>query len=286
MLKQYDHTAAYFKRETRALPKNIVRTWAKEFPERLREPVPKLAFLGGHPRSGTTLLEQIFSAHPDIAALDESLSFDMTAAKIYNASNQFPPARLNVMRKRYRDRFLTELGESYKEGQMLLDKNPSPTVRLRMWLRIFPELHVLIALRDPRDVVISCFFQNIPINPVNANFLSLERTAVHYSNLMDVWLAVRQWENFSWIETRYEDTVANMEKEGRRVTEFLGLNWHENQARFYEKNQPKRVFSPTYHDASQPVYKRSVSRWTVFEKYLAPVLPILEPYCRAFGYET
>ena len=200
-------------------------------------------------------------------------------------STQWPPARLNVIRKRYLQAFLTELG-AHKEGQILLDKNPSPTVRLRIWLRVFPELRVIIALRDPRDVVISCYFQNIPLNPVNANFLSLERVARHYSNLMDVWLAVRQWEGFSWLETRYEDTVADLDQEGRRVTEFLGLRWHENQARFYDNSGQKRVYSPTYHDASQPVYKRSVARWSAYEKHLAPIMPILAPYCRAFGYEV
>jgi hypothetical protein len=205
---------------------------------------------------------------------------------MYNSSTQWPAARLNVIRKRYIQAFLSELGGAYKEGQVILDKNPSPTARLRIWLRIFPELRVIIALRDPRDVVISCFFQNIPVNAANSNFLSLERTATHYSNLMDVWLAVRQWEGFSWIETRYEDTVANLEQEGRRVTEFLGINWHENQARFYDKDKQKKVFSPTYHDASQPIYKRSVARWSAYEKYLAPVMPVLAPYCRTFGYEV
>jgi tetratricopeptide (TPR) repeat protein len=285
MLSEYDETAAKFKRNTLTLPKDIVRTWSREFPERVREAIPKLAFLGGHPRSGTTLLEQILGAHPDVASLDESLSFDAVAARLYITSTQWPPARLNVIRRRYIQAFLGELG-NYRQGQLLLDKNPSPTVRLRMWLRIFPELRVIMALRDPRDVVISCYFQNIPINPVNANFLSLERTARHYANLMDVWLAVRQWEGFSWIETRYEDTVANLDGEGRRVTEFLGLSWHDDQARFYDKSGQKRVYSPTYHDASQPVYKRSVARWTAFEKHLAPVLPILAPYCKALGYEA
>jgi tetratricopeptide (TPR) repeat protein len=285
MLADYDQTAAHFKRETLSLPKNIVRTWSKEFPEKIREKMPKLAFLGGHPRSGTTLLEQILGAHPDVAALDESLSFDMVAARLYNSSPLRPPARLNVIRRQYIQAFLTEFG-NYREGQILLDKNPSPTVRLRIWLRAFPELRVIMALRDPRDVLVSCYFQNIPINAVNANFLSFERTARHYSNLMDVWLAVRQWEGFPWIETKYEDTVANMDSEGRRVTEFLGLSWHEKQARFYDKSKEKRVYSPTYHDASQPVYKRAVSRWMAYEKYLAPALPILEPYCKALGYET
>ncbi len=161
MLKEYDDTAEKFKRHTLSHPKDIVRTWSREFPARLREPIPRLAFLGGHPRSGTTLLEQILGAHPDVASLDESLSFDMVAARLYHASSQWPPARLNIIRRRYIQAFLTELGD-YKEGQMLLDKNPSPTVRLRMWLRIFPEMRVIIALRDPRDVVIQLLFSKHP----------------------------------------------------------------------------------------------------------------------------
>jgi len=96
---------------------------------------------------------------------------------------------------------------------------------------------------------------------------------------------VRQWEGFAWIETRYEDVVEDLAKEGRRVTEFLGLTWHEEQERFHEKSSQKRLYAPTYHDASQPIYARSVSRWRAFEKHLAAILPILEPYCRALGYD-
>jgi tetratricopeptide (TPR) repeat protein len=283
ILKEYDEEAAKYRRTTQTLPANILRTWAREFPEKSREPIPKLAFLGGHPRSGTTLLEQILGAHPEVAALDEPQAFTMIAANLFNASPQLSPARLNLIRKRYIEALQRELGGEPGE-KLLLDKNPSPTLKLRIWLRVFPELRVVIALRDPRDVVISCYFQNIPLNPFNANFLSLERAATHYANLMEVWLAVRRWEGFAWMETRYEDTVADLEKEGRRVTEFLGLSWHQEQARFHEKSSKKQMYSPTYHDASQPVYARSVSRWRAYEKHLAPIQPILEPYCRSLGY--
>ena len=86
---------------------------------------------------------------------------------------------------------------------------------LNVWLRVFPELKVIIALRDPRDVIISCFFLNIMLNATNVNFLSLERTAKHYADLMDVWLRMRELGGFDWIETRYEDVVADLEAEGR-----------------------------------------------------------------------
>ena len=285
MLKEYDQLAEMFQRTTLALPPGIVRTWAREFPEKQREANPRLAFLGGHPRSGTTLLEQLLGAHSEVAAIDEPRAFNMIVAKMAQEPAPLTPARLNVIRRRYLEAIQKELGDK-AEHKLMLDKNPSPTAKLRIWLRVFPELKVIIALRDPRDVVISCYFQNLPLNPFNANFLTLERTARHYANLMDVWLAVRKWEGFSWIETRYEDVVANLETEGRKVTDFLGLTWQESQAQFHEKNGKNQIYAPTYHDASQPVYARSVSRWKSYERHLAPVLPILEPYCRQLGYSS
>ena len=284
MLHEYDADAGQYRRSTLELPKDILRKWGKEFPDRAREPAPRLAFLGGHPRSGTTLLEQVLGAHPEVAALDEPRVFTMIVCQMFNSSPHVSGPRLNLIRRRYLEGIEREWGGSV-DGKLVLDKNPSPTAKLRIWLRVFPELRVVIALRDPRDVVVSCYFQNVPLNPFVANFLSLERTVRHYANLMDVWLAVRQWEGLNALETRYEDVVDNLEKEGRRVTEFLGLGWDAAQALFHEKSSKKRMYSPTYHDASQPIYARKVARWKSYEKHLAPILPLLEPYCRALGYD-
>jgi hypothetical protein len=79
--------------------------------------------------------------------------------------------------------------------------------------------------------------------------------------------------------------VAETEREGRRVTEFLGLAWDTSQERFYEKSRRKQLYSPTYQDVTRPVYHSSVARWRSYEKYLAPVLPALETYCRKLGYD-
>jgi hypothetical protein len=143
---------------------------------------------------------------------------------------------------------------------------------------------VIIALRDPRDVVISCFFLNIMLNETNSNFLSLERTTKHYADLMDVWLRMRELGGFDWIESRYESVVDNLETEGRKVTEFLGLAWHPDQARYQETARRKFLFAPTYHDVTQPVYRRAMGRWEHYAEALEPVQARLAPYCRAFGY--
>ena len=68
-----------------------------------------------------------------------------------------------MLRRHYIQALRDDLGAD-AAGKMLIDKNPSPTSRLPLWLRVFPELRVIIALRDPRDVVLSCYFQNIPLN--------------------------------------------------------------------------------------------------------------------------
>jgi Flp pilus assembly protein TadD len=284
LIQGYDFGAENARRFTASLPKTVLQTWDQFFPARKREPIPALAFLGGHPRSGTTLIEQVLDAHPGVAALDEPSAYLQVLEPAFHKSKDLSSQRLNTLRRLYIQALQSELGPS-AAGKMLVDKNPSPTARLPLWLRVFPELRVVIALRDPRDVVLSCYFQNIPLNAVNVNFLSLERSAKHYSDLMDIWLAVREWAGFAWIETRYEDTVADLEREGRRLTEFLGLPWHEEQARFYEKSRKKQLYSPTYQDVTRPVYARSVARWRHYENHLAPILPRLESYCRKFGYE-
>ncbi len=269
----------------------VIRRWRAE--AHASKERYQIAFLGGHPRSGTTLLEQILDAHPDALAFDEPMAFTQEICNhlaplqgpgaALRSLDSLPAARRADMRRRYVKSLLREI-PSEPTARVLLDKNPSLTMSLNIWLRVFPELKVIIALRDPRDVIISCFFLNIMLNATNVNFLSLERTAKHYADLMDVWLRMRELGGFDWIETRYEDVVADVEGEGRRATEFLGLTWHADQARYHETARRKVLYAPTYHDVTQPVYQRAVGRWQRYAAALAPIQAKLSPYCRAFGY--
>jgi tetratricopeptide (TPR) repeat protein len=277
--KTFDERRERVVRKANALPKNILAVWEKAFPPEARTAVPPIVFLGGHARSGTTLLERILDAHPSVAACDEALAFQTIAPLVDVTAPEIPVDGLNFLRRRY-VRNLTKVLESSADGKTLVDKNPPATAYLPAFLRAFPELRVLIALRDPRDVLVSCYFQTL----MQVSHFSFERLAQHYGCIMDVWLAVREWEGLTWMETRYEDIVADLCAEGTRITKFLGSEWHENQAQFYEKNRQKPVLSSNYHDVTKPVYKRSVGRWQAYEEYLAPALPALEPYCKMFGY--
>jgi tetratricopeptide (TPR) repeat protein len=191
LLRTYDLAAERARRFALGQPKNILQKWARSFACAEREAIPPLAFLGGHPRSGTTLLEQVLGAHPGVAALDEPLAFAGVIEPAFRKTGEHPTARLNVLRRSYTRALLSETGND-GTAKLLLDKNPSLTAQLPAALRMFPDLRVLIVVRDPRDVVLSCYFQNILLNPTNANFLSFERLAKHYADLMDIWLAVRE----------------------------------------------------------------------------------------------
>lgn len=299
--KAYDEGERRRKETLAAMSPELLRRWRQE--PRPSQGVFQIAFLGGHPRSGTTLLEQILDAHPHVLAFDEPPAFrqEITGrlapagkdgaspgtegATDLKTLDALPLSHRAEMRQRYVKSLLREVPDPSK-ARILLDKNPSPTASLYMWLRIFPELKVIIALRDPRDVVISCFFLNIMLNATNVNFLSLERTAKHYADLMDVWLRFRKLGGFDWTETRYEDVVANLEAEGRRLTGFLGLSWHPRQAQYHEISRRKFLYAPTYHDVTQPVYSRAVGRWQRYAEALVPIQERLKPYCRAFGYTT
>jgi len=140
-------------------------------------------------------------------------------------------------------------------------------------------------LRDPRDIVISSYIQNLPfLTLASVNFFSLERTAGYYSDCMDAWLRLRELGGFEWLETRYEDVVGNLEGEGRRITEFLGLPWHESQATYYETARRKYLDAPTYNDVTKPIYTRAVGRWEHYAEALAPLQETLAKYRRTFGY--
>jgi len=170
--------------------------------------------------------------------------------------------------------------------RLLIDKNPPITLYLPAFIRVFPEIKILFALRDPRDVVLSCFMQcYLPITPATAPYLSLEETSEGYVYLSEEWRLFSSLMKNPWLKVRYEDVVADLESVSRRVLDFLEVSWDPSVLRFDEHARSKRVRTPTYADVTQPVYKRALGRWRNYQKHLEPCLPKLEPFVKALGYE-
>ncbi|HEX4349396.1 MAG TPA: sulfotransferase [Verrucomicrobiae bacterium] len=258
------------------------------------QPPHRLALLGGHPRSGTTLLEQVLDSHPHIVSAEETEIFyndafgpllrgqpDDTA--MFSGLTLATTGTLHQVRQNYFRAVESSLGQAVG-GRLLIDKNPSYTFLIPALIRIFPEIKLLIALRDPRDVVLSCFMQNLPLNQVGAACLSLTSTVEEYAALMRSWQAIAPRMRNPYLEIRYEDMVADLESVARKTLDFLGAPWDARVLGFDEHARNKTVRSPTYADVTQPVYKRAVGRWRHYQKYLEPHLEKLTPFANAFGY--
>ena len=258
-------------------------------------PPRRLALLCGHARSGTTLLEQVLDAHPEVVSAEETDVFIDDAFGPLRQS--FPPdaymlpvlagsglPALQTVRANYFRAMDLSLGQPLA-GRLLLDKNPGHTFLIPAFLRIFPETKFLIALRDPRDVILSCFMQAQPLNPVTAANLTLAGSVQDYADLMSTWRTLAPLMPQPYLEIRYEDMVADLESVARKTLDFLGLSWDAKVLGFDTHAQKKMVRSPTYADVTQPVYKRAMGRWRHYQKYLEPHLEKLEPFVKAFGYE-
>ena len=112
---------------------------------------------------------------------------------------------------------------------MLLDKNPGMTIMLPLINWAFPEMKLLIALRDPRDVVLSCFMQKVPLTPISSAWLSLTDAAEYYARCMSTWLKIRELTDKSLAENfamRMLLPTCGWKRD--ESLDFLGLPWDEN----------------------------------------------------------
>jgi hypothetical protein len=260
------------------------------------QPACRLALLGGHPRSGTTLLEQVLDSHPDVISAEET---DIFHNDVYPpVTRGFPPTTpllsildsppagaLQQAREGYFRSTELFLGEPVG-GRLLIDKNPSLTILIPFLIRVFPEMKFLVTLRDPRDVCLSIFMQSFPrLGVTNSAYLSLGNTVEEYAALMGMWTTLAPLMQNPHLEVRYEDMVEDLESVARRVLEFLGVPWDAGVLRFDEHARQKTVRSPTYADVTKPVFKTAVGRWHNYQKYLEPHLDKLAPFAKRFGYE-
>ncbi len=259
------------------------------------QPLRRIALLCGHPRSGTTLLEQVLDAHSDITSAEETKMMHDDAylplirdfpegTSVLQALDSVPPSVIRHARGNYStciEKFLRrKIGD-----RLLVDKNPALNLMIPMVVRVFPEAKFLIALRDPRDVIVSCFMQALPPTPISSAYLSLEGTVNQYANVMGFWLEMLPRMGNQWKYVRYEEIVEDLPAVARSVMSFLGVGFEENVLKFYEHARAKRVRSPSHADVRKPLYRTAVGRWRNYQKYLEPYLPRLDRFLKAFNYQ-
>lgn len=266
-------------------------------PDRLARWTPLAAvdapvvFMVGFPRSGTTLLDQILDAHPDVRVVEEQ-----PVLAGLGASFAPPPetvaARLAALDEAGAARLRHGLDVRLRRWgggdlpPVVVDKMPLNIVYLPLALRLYPRAKVILSLRHPCDCCLSCFMQPIRLNPAMASFTSMEGTTALYARVMGLWQQVAEHLSPDHEVVRYEDLIGDVEGTARRVLDFLGLAWNDAVVDHAGHARSRGLIrTPSFRQVSEPIYTRARGRWEKYRPQMEPYLERLRPFITGFGYD-
>jgi tetratricopeptide (TPR) repeat protein len=260
---------------------NVIETFNPEFFSHRRDwgnasSVP--GFIIGMPRSGTTLVEQILSAHPLIHGAGESRSM-LELASSLNPDQQSTTkshtrrvAALN--QQQVMDIALEQLEQMHSlapEASHVVDKLPGNYFRLGLIRLLFPEAKIIHCQRDPMDTCWSCYQQNFEtgLNFTN-NLENLGHAYLGYRRLMAHWH--RMFPN-QILDIRYEDLVQNPETVSRKLLQHCDVQWQPQVLDYQKLERP--VNTASLWQARQPIYQSSIGRWKSYRKFLEPLSELI-----------
>lgn len=283
-LEQSTRSLRRLRDEVTKLTREQVRAW------RERPPGRPLCLLTGFPRSGTTLLEVILDSHEAVLTSSEAPIFSdfLITPECDPRDGGFPRPFEGPAAKQLSARYW-----NYQEGnlgeprdRLLVDKNPALTPLVHYFINLFAGSRLLFCLREPKDVMISCYSQELPVNKVSVQFLDWRTCWEFFQISMEIWLRVRDLLDGDFMEVRYEELVGDHQRTMRGVIEHLGLPWSEQISGYRGQGGGPQVFSPSYADVRAPIHGSAVRRWTRHERHFggADGVPLEHSLYRDLGY--
>ncbi len=250
-------------------------------------PAAEHVFLLGFPRSGTTLLEVVLDGHPSVVSLEERELLATGVLSLmrepgFEALEAAGPAELDTVRAAYWE---AVHGQGLEvSGKVFIDKHPLNTVKLPLIAKLFPDAKILFAIRDPRDVVLSCFRRRFKMNASMYQMLDLSSAAEFYAAVMALAHVVRPVCELAWHTVCYETLVANFEAEIGSICAFLGIEPTADLRNFGNKVGAREHATPSTAQLSRGLVTSGVGQWRHYAQSLLPLMPVLEPWVRRFGY--
>jgi tetratricopeptide (TPR) repeat protein len=231
------------------------------------DPTPVLII--GMPRSGTTLVEQILSAHPQVAAGGELPFWNERGSGWEQVGGGEPGAELLAASAREYLRVLRALAPARKR---VTDKMPFNFQWAGLVHAAFPRATIIRCRRSPIDTALSIhqthFSHRMTFPTGGAALVGYMRA---YERLCTHWRGVLPPERF--IEIDYETLVAEPEPVIRRMLVSCGLEWDEACLR-PDRNE-RMVRTASKWQARQPIYRTAVARWRAYEPWLGPLRQLL-----------
>ncbi len=234
-------------------------------------------FILGMPRSGTTLVEQILSSHPELHGAGEFEGIPAAHVGIalqLKDANPLPECMSLIdtkMAEEYSERYLQELALYCPTAARITDKLPGNFSRIGFIKTLFPKARIIHCQRNPLDNCISLFFNYFLGLRCSFELTELGQYYLDYQRLMSHWETVFPGEIFN---LRYEELVMDQERVSRQLIDYVGLEWDEKCVDFH-KNE-RNVMSPSNLQVRQPMYEHSINRWKPYEKHLQPLIELLQ----------
>ena len=235
----------------------------------------RMVFIVGMPRSGSTLVEQILSSHPDVYGAGEVKYLSRAIGLL---RDRFPtlPKYPDMVAKMTAPQYALA-AQSYQSAvengvgkeTKITDKLLTNYFFLGLINLLFPKAKVIHTMRDPVDTCLSGFTKLFKDDmPHSYDLAELGRYYGKYRELMEYWDTVLP-EGFLTTVV-YEDVVADTEKEAKRLIEFLGLPWNDKCLAFHKSDRPVKTASVA--QVRKPIYKSSVKRGAKYGAGLQPLI--------------
>jgi len=234
----------------------------------------------GMPRSGTTLVEQIVSMHPEVGAGAELHFWNQRGAEWHRscsagnaaAGNEKPFLVSEFLAKATAD-YLGVLRAIAPKAARVTDKMPFNFLGAGLFHVAFPRAIIIHCRRTAIDTALSIhqthFRPGLAFPTGGAELVAYFRD---YQRLIDHWRSVLPADRF--IEVDYEDLTRAPEPVIRRIIAACGLAWDD--ACLRPECNPRAVNTPSKWQARQPIYRTSVARWRRYEPWLGPLRALVE----------
>ncbi len=227
----------------------------------------KPVFIVGMIRSGTTLVEQILSSHPQVAAAGELRFWIERTVKW----PRFVPGRLDPRDAAVTSaQYLEILDRIGPDAARVTDKMPLNYMCLGHMHAVFPRARIIHCRRSPIDTCLSIYTTATTFAHTRSDIVTAYR---QYEKAMAHWREILPSSVF--IETDYEALIDDPEPSTRRLIEFLGLEWDDACLR-HDQNKGA-IQTPSLWQARQPIYKTSVEKWRKYEPWLGEFRELLQP---------
>lgn len=236
-------------------------------------------FICGMPRSGTTLMDQMFSRHPKVQAggelragiaalhrntrLRQALGDDADAPEI--VADDF---------KQLGEAYVASVRQEGIRSEYVSDKMPANYRNIGLLALALPRAKFLIMRRHPLDCLLSNYIQHFGRNqPFSSDFKNLAGVYAEFDKMTKAWVArlpdqVR--------EVSYEAVTQDAEGQMRSILEFVGLEWDAEV--LDHKASSRQVNTASLAQIREPIYTRSVERWRNYGKVLAPLASELRAF--------